>query len=149
MTVHVKMWRAAGVCVNMTCSRQLPGTCSPSVNGVVVTKVLAVASSAACLSSAGSTPLPSLSSPSSPSPSSPHDLHTFSVALIRTTVNHDGHGGTAPDALVWIILKNGTLCSGVFYDFASHPKLRIFWVNMGFLFQNLPICLRSGRASAT
>ena len=29
------------------------------------------------------------------------DLHRFFIAISRTVVNHDGHGGTAPDLLVW------------------------------------------------
>ena len=29
------------------------------------------------------------------------DLHRFMVAVSRIEVNHDGFGGTAPDALVW------------------------------------------------
>ena len=29
------------------------------------------------------------------------DLHKFMVAISRIEVNHDGHGGTAPDAMVW------------------------------------------------
>ena len=30
-----------------------------------------------------------------------HDLHRFMVAISRIEVNHDGFGGTAPDAMVW------------------------------------------------
>ena len=29
------------------------------------------------------------------------DLHKFMVAISRMEVNHDGYGGTAPDAMVW------------------------------------------------
>ena len=29
------------------------------------------------------------------------DLHKFMVAISRIEVNHDGYGGTAPDAMVW------------------------------------------------
>ena len=29
------------------------------------------------------------------------DLHKFMVAISRTDENHDGHGGTAPDAMTW------------------------------------------------
>ena len=29
------------------------------------------------------------------------DLHRFFIAISRAVVNHDGHGGTAPDPLVW------------------------------------------------
>ena len=29
------------------------------------------------------------------------DLHKFVVAISRIEVNHDGSGGTAPDAMVW------------------------------------------------
>ena len=29
------------------------------------------------------------------------DLHRFLVAISRIEVNHDGCGGTAPDAMVW------------------------------------------------
>ena len=29
------------------------------------------------------------------------DLHKFMAATSRTEVNHDGHGGTAPDAMIW------------------------------------------------
>ena len=29
------------------------------------------------------------------------DLHKFKVAISRIEVNHDGFGGTAPDAMVW------------------------------------------------
>ena len=29
------------------------------------------------------------------------DLHRFMVAISRIEVNHDGFGGTAPDAMVW------------------------------------------------
>ena len=29
------------------------------------------------------------------------DLHKFTVAISRIEVNHDGFGGTAPDAMVW------------------------------------------------
>ena len=29
------------------------------------------------------------------------DLHKFMVAISRIEVNHDGFGGTAPDAMVW------------------------------------------------
>ena len=28
-------------------------------------------------------------------------LHRFTIAVARVTVNHDGRGGTAPDPLVW------------------------------------------------
>ena len=31
----------------------------------------------------------------------PLDLHKFMVAISRIEVNHDGYGGTAPDAMVW------------------------------------------------
>ena len=29
------------------------------------------------------------------------DLHRFFIAISRAVVNHDGHGGIAPDPLVW------------------------------------------------
>ena len=29
------------------------------------------------------------------------DLHKFMVAISRIEVNHDGFGGSAPDAMVW------------------------------------------------
>ena len=29
------------------------------------------------------------------------DLHRFTIAIARVSVNHDGRGGTAPDPLVW------------------------------------------------
>ena len=29
------------------------------------------------------------------------DLHRFFIAISRAVVNHDGHGGTAPDPIVW------------------------------------------------
>ena len=29
------------------------------------------------------------------------ELHKFMVAISRIEVNHDGYGGTAPDATVW------------------------------------------------
>ena len=29
------------------------------------------------------------------------DLHKVMVAISRIEVNHDGYGGTAPDAMVW------------------------------------------------
>ena len=29
------------------------------------------------------------------------DLHRFTIAVARVSVNHDGKGGTAPDPLVW------------------------------------------------
>ena len=35
------------------------------------------------------------------------DLHKFMVAISRIEVNHDGSGGTAPDAVVW---DHGGLC---------------------------------------
>ena len=52
------------------------------------------------------------------------DLHRFMVAISRIEVNHDGSGGTAPDAMVWDkggTLKTRTAPSRLIIDCASLP----------------------------
>ena len=50
------------------------------------------------------------------------DLHRFMVAISRIEVNHDGFGGTAPDAMVWDkggIVKTRTHSSRLVRDHAA------------------------------
>ena len=63
------------------------------------------------------------------------DLHKFMVAISRIEVNHDGFGGTAPDAMVWDkggVLKTRTpLLSSLIIDRATLPGPPGFWVVLG------------------
>ena len=50
------------------------------------------------------------------------DLHKFMVAISRIEVNHDGFGGTAPDAMVWDkggVVKTRTPSFRLIVDHAS------------------------------
>ena len=52
------------------------------------------------------------------------ELHRFMVAISRIEVNHDGSGGTAPDAMIWDkggALKTRAAPSRLIIDFASLP----------------------------
>ena len=52
------------------------------------------------------------------------DLHKFMVAISRIEVNHDGFGGTAPDAMVWDqggIVKPRASSFRLIVDYASLP----------------------------
>ena len=52
------------------------------------------------------------------------DLHKFMVAISRIEVNHDGFGGTAPDAMVWDkggIVKTRTPSFRLIVDHATIP----------------------------
>ena len=52
------------------------------------------------------------------------DLHKFLVAISRIEVNHDGYGGTAPDAMVWDrggIVKPRVSSLRLIVDHASLP----------------------------
>ena len=52
------------------------------------------------------------------------DLHKFMVAISRIEVNHDGYGGTAPDAMVWDrggIVKPRASSFRLIVDYASLP----------------------------
>ena len=52
------------------------------------------------------------------------DLHKFTVAISRIEVSHDGHGGTAPDAMVWDrggIVKNRATSFRLIVDYATLP----------------------------
>ena len=71
-----------------------------------------------------------------------HDLHRFMVAVSRTEVNHDGFGGTAPDAMVWDrggIIKTRAPSFRLIIDHATLPGppnfLRSTWCTL----DSLPI----------
>ena len=52
------------------------------------------------------------------------DLHKFMVAISRIEVNHDGFGGTAPDAMVWDkggVVKTRTPSFRLIVDHATLP----------------------------
>ena len=52
------------------------------------------------------------------------DLHKFMVAISRIEVNHDGSGGTAPDAMVWDrggIVKTRATSFRLIVDYATLP----------------------------
>ena len=52
------------------------------------------------------------------------DLHKFMVAISRIEVNHDGFGGTAPDAMVWDkggVVKTRTTSFRLIVDHATLP----------------------------
>ena len=52
------------------------------------------------------------------------DLHKFMVAISRIEVNHDGSGGTAPDAVVWDhgrLVKSRASSLRIVVDHASLP----------------------------
>ena len=52
------------------------------------------------------------------------DLHTLMVAISRIEVNHDGFGGTAPDAMVWDkggVAKTRTPSFRLIVDHATLP----------------------------
>ena len=52
------------------------------------------------------------------------DLHRFMVAISRIEVNHDGFGGTAPDAMVWDkggVVKTRTPSFRLIVDHATLP----------------------------
>ena len=62
------------------------------------------------------------------------DLHKFMVAISRIEVNHDGYGGTAPDAMVWDevgIIKPRASSLRVIMDYASLPGSLDFWIALG------------------
>ena len=53
-----------------------------------------------------------------------HDIHKFMVAISRIEVNHDGFGGTAPDAMVWDkggVVKTRTPSFRLIVDHATLP----------------------------
>ena len=58
------------------------------------------------------------------------DLHKFMVAISRIEVNHDGFGGTAPDAMVWDqggIVKPRASSLRIIVDHASLPGPPFFF----------------------
>ena len=58
------------------------------------------------------------------------DLHRFMVAISRIEVNHDGFGGTAPDAMVWDkdgIVKTRAPSFRLIVDHATLPGPPGFW----------------------
>ena len=63
------------------------------------------------------------------------DLHHFTIAVARVSVNHGGRGGTAPDTLVWdqgSRPKARKLAIGVNVDLASLPgHILVFGVSQG------------------
>ena len=70
------------------------------------------------------------------------DLHRFMVAISRIEVNHDGSGGTAPDAMVWD--KGGTFKtragpSRLIIDCASLPGPPDFWDSSWVALNPLPV----------
>ena len=70
------------------------------------------------------------------------DLHRFMVAISRIEVNHDGSGGTAPDALVWdkgSILKSRAAPSRLIIDCASLPGPPDFLDSTWFALHPLPV----------
>ena len=52
------------------------------------------------------------------------ELHRFTIAVARVSVNHDGKGGTAPDPLVW--------------DQGSRPKVRKLAIRVNVDLASLP-----------
>ena len=52
------------------------------------------------------------------------ELHKFMVAIPRIEVNHDGYGGTAPDAVVW---DHGGLVK------PRASSLRVKWITLFYL----------------
>ena len=62
------------------------------------------------------------------------DLHKFMVPISRIEVNHDGYGGTAPDAMTWdkgSTLKARPSSLQVIVDHASLPGPPGFWTAFG------------------
>ena len=58
------------------------------------------------------------------------ELHEFMVAVSRVEVNHDGHGGTAPDSMVWengSVLEPRSSSIRVIKDHASLPGPSGLW----------------------
>ena len=64
------------------------------------------------------------------------DLHKFMVAISRIEVNHDGYGGTAPDAMVWDrggIVKPRASYLRLIVDYATLLDLLVSWAALGVL----------------
>ena len=62
------------------------------------------------------------------------ELQKKMVAISRIEVNHDGNGGTAPDATMWdkgCILKPRASSLRVIVDHASLPSPQGFWTALG------------------
>ena len=62
------------------------------------------------------------------------DLHRLMVAISRIEVNHDGSGGSAPDAMVWDkggILKARAAPSRLIIDRPLFLALLISWTALG------------------
>ena len=62
------------------------------------------------------------------------DLHKFMVAISRIEVNHDGYGGTAPDAMVWD--RGGLVkprASSLRIWIMPLLVLLVFWIALGVL----------------
>ena len=79
------------------------------------------------------------------------DLHRFMVAISRIEVNHDGIGGTAPDAMVWDkggIVKTRAPSFRLIVDHATLPGppdfLSSTWCTLWILFQLLKMVLLLG-----
>ena len=84
------------------------------------------------------------------------ELHKFMVAISRIEVNHDGHGGTARDAMMWdkgSVLKPRTSSLRVIVDHASLPGPLDFWTTLGVAFSFSPslrrMCLFGPTVSAS
>ena len=70
------------------------------------------------------------------------DLHSFMVAISRIEVNHDGFGGTAPDAMVWDkggIVKTRAPSFRLIVDHATPPGLSNFLSSTWCTLDPLPI----------
>ena len=70
------------------------------------------------------------------------DLHEFMVAISRIEVNHDGYGGTAPDAMVWDrggLVKPRASSLRIIVDHASLPDPHGFLDSTWFTLYSLPI----------
>ena len=62
------------------------------------------------------------------------DLHKFMVAISRIEVNHDGYGGTAPDAMVWDRGGLSNLVPPPYVSLWIMPLflvLLVFWIALG------------------
>ena len=70
------------------------------------------------------------------------DLHKFMVAISRIEVNHDGFGGTAPDAMVWDkggIVKTRAPSFRLIVDHATLPGPPAFLISTWCTLYPLPI----------
>ena len=70
------------------------------------------------------------------------DLHKFMVAISRIEVNHDGFGGTAPDAMVWDkggVVKTRAPSFRLIFDHATLPGPLDFLSSTWCTLDSLPI----------